>query len=205
MGEHYAICASTINEYGRFIIEGGEITAFAKKWEARKRSMQKQATYCGEGRIGHGTKTRVANVYQAKDRIANFRDTTNHRYSKALIDYALKHQCGIIQIEDLSGIKQETQFPKFLQHWTYYDLQSKIETKAKEHGIAVIKVNPRFTSQRCSKCGYIDSENRKTQESFCCVKCKFTANADFDASQNLSIPNIDHVIQAQLSANEKKT
>lgn len=204
LGETVAIYASSIGEYGYLKLEGGEVTKYAKKLEARKRSMQKQAAYCGEGRVGHGTKTRVANAYQTENRIANFRDTINHRYSKALIDYAVKHQCGVIQMEDLTDIKSDVGFPKMLQHWTYYDLQSKIEAKAKEHGIRVMKLNPQFTSQRCSKCGHIDENNRTSQARFCCVKCGFKANADFNASQNLSIERIDKIIKKTLDANAKQ-
>ena len=201
LGESIAIYASSIGEYGSLRIEGGEISAFAKQLEARKRSLQKQAAYCGEGRIGHGTKSRVSDVYKMEDKIANFRNTVNHRYSKMLIDYALKHMYGTIQMEDLSGIKKETGFPKFLQHWTYYDLQQKIEAKAKENGINFIKVDPAFTSQRCSKCGNIDSENRPSQAVFCCKKCGYKTNADFNASQNLSIPGIDKIIKESRGAN----
>lgn len=205
LGETIAICASSVSERGRFVIDGGEIARFAAQIEARKRSQQHQAAYCGEGRIGHGTKTRVASVYKTEDRIANFRDTINHRYSKALVNYAVKHGFGTIQMEDLSGIKSSDDFPKFLRHWTYYDLQSKIESKAKERGIAVVKVNPRFTSRRCSKCGYIDEGNRKDQAHFYCLSCGFKANADFNASQNLSIKGIDKIIEKEYNANSKQT
>ena len=205
LGETLAICASIINEQGCLKIEGGEVTAFAKKIEARKRSMQKQAAVCGDGRKGHGTKTRVSAVYQVTDKISNFRDTINHRYSKTLIDYAVKNQCGVIQMEDLSGIKEQTDFPKFLRHWTYYDLQAKIEAKAQEQGIRVVKVNPRYTSKRCSRCGCINPDNRQTQALFCCVSCGFKANADYNASQNLSIKGIDKLIQATAGANMEQT
>lgn len=205
LGEAIAICASSVSEKGRFVIDGGEITRYAAQIEARKRSQQHQAAYCGEGRIGHGTKTRVDAVYKTEDRIANFRDTINHRYSKALVSYAVKHGFGTIQMEDLSGIKSGYDVPKFLRHWTYYDLQNKIETKAKECGIAVVKVNPRYTSRRCSKCGYIDEGNRKDQAHFCCLSCGFKANADFNASQNLSIKGIDKIIEKEYNANSKQT
>lgn len=205
LGETVAIYASSIGEYGSLKLEGGEVTEYAKRLEARRRSMQKQAAHCGEGRVGHGTKTRVANAYQTEDRIANFRNTVNFRYSKALVDYAVKHQCGVIQMEDLTGIKSDTGFPKFLQHWTYYDLQTKIEAKAAEHGIQVVKVNPQYTSQRCSKCGHIDEDNRTSQARFCCVKCGFKANADFNASQNLSIEGIAEIIKKECDANTKRT
>jgi IS605 OrfB family transposase len=52
-------------------------------------------------------------------------------------------------------------------------------------GIEVSLVNPAFTSQQCSKCGYISKENRKTQEKFLCVKCGYEINADYNASINI--------------------
>ena len=201
LGESVALYASSIGEYGSLKLEGGEITEFANRVEARKRSMQKQAAYCGEGRKGHGAKTRVSDVYKTEEYISNFRDTINHRYSKALIEYAVKHRYGVIQMEDLTGIKSSTDFPKFLRHWTYYDLQTKIKAKAKEHGIEIVLVDPRYTSQRCSKCGHINKDNRKSQSQFICIKCGFKANADFNASQNLSIKGIADIIKKELSAN----
>ncbi len=200
LGECVAVYASTWGEHGGLRIEGGEISAFARKMEARIRSMQKQAAVCGEGRRGHGTKTRVSSVYKAKDKVASFRDTINHRYSKALVDYAVKTNCGVIQMEDLKGIKEDTGYPKILRHWTYYDLQNKIETKAKERGIVVRKIDPQYTSKRCSRCGHIDDDNRKTQAQFVCTKCGFKANADYNASQNISIKNIDTLIKEYMGA-----
>ena len=80
-------------------------------------------------------------VYRAGSRLANHRDTLNHRWSRALVNFAVKNGFGTIQMEDLSGIKEDTGFPKRLRHWTYYDLQQKITYKAAEKGITVMKVN----------------------------------------------------------------
>lgn len=108
-------------------------------------------------------------------------------------------------MEDLSGITQDAD--RFLKDWTYYDLQTKIKYKAEEHGIKVKLIKPRYTSQRCSKCGYIDSDNRKTQAHFLCLKCGFECNADYNASQNISIEDIDLIIEQELKsgANVKQT
>ena len=201
LGEANAVYASVFNEYGSLRIDGGQVTHFARAMEARRREMLHQARFCGEGRVGHGTKTRISNVYSAEDKIARFRDTINHRYSKAVVDYAVKNRCGIIQMEDLSGIKEDTGYPKKLQHWTYYDLQKKIKAKAKEHGILVKRIDPRFTSQRCSRCGHIEKANREDQAHFCCKKCGFKANADYNASQNIAIDQIDKIIGKTINAN----
>lgn len=193
LGIHFPICASVYGDLHRLTIDGGEIENFRKKVEARKYSMLRQGKNCGNGRIGHGVQTRNKPVYSIEDKIAKFRDTANHKYSRALIEYALKNNCGIIQMEDLKGITSSAN--KFLKNWSYFDLQTKIEYKAEEAGIKVVYVAPKYTSQRCSKCGYIDKENRPTQAIFLCIKCGFEANADYNASQNIGIQNIDKIIE----------
>ncbi len=66
--------------------------------------MLRQGTVCDDGRIGHGIHTRNKPVYRMEDKTARFRNTANHKYSRALIDFAVKNGCGTIQMEDLSGI-----------------------------------------------------------------------------------------------------
>jgi putative transposase len=50
----------------------------------------------------------------------------------------------------------------------------------------VEKVNPAFTSQRCSACGHKAPESRKSQALFACVACGFTLNADVNAARNIA-------------------
>ena len=196
MGIVSPICASVNGDYNRFTIGGGEIEAFRRKTEARRRSLLRQGPISGSGRIGHGRTKRIEPATRISDKVARFRDTANHKYSRALIDYAVKNGCGRIQMEDLTGIAADKD--KFLRNWPYYDLQMKIENKAKENGITVTYVKPGYTSQRCSKCGYIDRDNRPAQATFKCQKCGFEANADYNASQNIAIKDIDKIISAEL-------
>ena len=94
-------------------------------------------------------------------------------------------------MENLTGINTDE---KFLKNWTYYDLQQKIEDKAKEIGIKVIKIKPNYTSQRCNKCGYIHKENRINQ-SFKCKKCSLEVNADYNAAKNIATLGIEKIIE----------
>jgi putative transposase len=50
----------------------------------------------------------------------------------------------------------------------------------------VEKVNPVYTSQRCSACGHIAAESRKSQALFACVACTFACNADVNAARNIA-------------------
>lgn len=203
LGIKYAAYMGFNHSPERYCIKGGEVEAFRRKVEARKRSLQEQGKYCGDGRIGHGYKTRTKPVQQLSDSIARFRDTANHKYSRYIVDMAVKHGCGKIQMEDLSNIRDRQD--KFLKDWTYFDLQQKIKYKAEAEGIEVVKVAPHHTSQRCSQCGYIDAGNRPSQEKFVCGRCGFTANADYNASLNLATAGIEELIAEELRAKCKKS
>jgi transposase len=50
----------------------------------------------------------------------------------------------------------------------------------------VEKVNPAFTSQRCSVCGHVDPKSRESQARFVCTACGFAANADLNAARNIA-------------------
>ncbi|ASJ76275.1 RNA-guided endonuclease InsQ/TnpB family protein [Granulosicoccus antarcticus] len=57
--------------------------------------------------------------------------------------------------------------------------------KLKWAGGDLIVVPAQYTSQQCSGCGHIAQENRKIQESFCCVSCGHAENADVNAAKNI--------------------
>ena len=198
LGVKFPLVASVYGDYNRLSIPGGEIEHIRNVTEKRRRSLLKQGAFCGDGRIGHGYKTRVKPVEKISDKVSRSRDTINHKYSRELINYAIKNGCGIIQMEQLSGVTANAD--KFLKNWSYFDLQSKIEYKATEKGIKVQYINPRYTSQRCSKCGFIHSDNRPDQATFKCQACGFETNADYNASQNIGIKDIDKIIAESMKS-----
>jgi putative transposase len=50
----------------------------------------------------------------------------------------------------------------------------------------VEKIRATYTSQRCSACGHVAAESRKSQAIFACVACNFTLNADVNAAINIA-------------------
>jgi putative transposase len=50
----------------------------------------------------------------------------------------------------------------------------------------VEKVDPAFTSQRCSACGLVDRTSRESQTVFRCTACGYACNADVNAAQNIA-------------------
>jgi len=62
-------------------------------------------------------------------------------------------------------------------------LVRRLEDKARGR---VEKVNPAFTSQRCSVCGHVDARSRESQARFVCTACGFAGNADVNAARNIA-------------------
>lgn len=66
-----------------------------------------------------------------------------------------------------------------------YSLETKLINKCNVIGKNVVYVDPKYTSQKCSKCGTINKDNRQSQSVFKCVACGFTENADLNAAINI--------------------
>nr|MDO8113401.1 transposase [Candidatus Sigynarchaeota archaeon] len=98
-----------------------------------------------------------------------------------------------IVLENLKGIKTNSkkqkkvgkQARKRFANWAYYQLELIITNKALEAGKMVLFVSPKYTSQRCSRCGHVAKDNRHGAE-FCCKQCGFSIHADLNAARNIS-------------------
>jgi putative transposase len=62
-------------------------------------------------------------------------------------------------------------------------LARRLEDKASGR---VEKVDPAFTSQRCSACGQVDRKSRESQAVFRCTACGYALNADVNAARNIA-------------------
>lgn len=158
-------------------------------------------------RSGHGRKRKLASIEPLNDRINRAYTTLNHQLSSAVVQFAIQHGAGIIQIEELDGLKDKLTGTFLGQRWRYHQLQNFLEYKGKEAGIEVRRVNPRFTSRRCSACGFIHAEfdrafrdanrtNNKTTR-FVCPQCQYEADPDYNAARNLATVDIAAQIKEQ--------
>ncbi len=106
--------------------------------------------------------------------------------SSKIVREAKRQNAGIV-LEDLEGIrkaaKSSKQFRYALNSWSYYQLGMFVEYKAKLLGVPVVKIDPRYTSQQCSRCGLLGERNKKL---FKC-SCGHVENADVNASFVISL------------------
>ena len=113
---------------------------------------------------------------------------TNHVISKRLVSKAAGTNRGIC-LEDLQGIRVRTPVRKAQRSrhgkWAFGELRAFVEYKARLAGVAVAAVDPRHTSQTCSRCGHREKANRRSRSEFVCKSCGFVALADENAAVNI--------------------
>ena len=135
-----------------------------------------------------GTKSAKRHLVKLTGRESRFRRSVNHKISKRLVSKA-KDTHRQITLEDLKGIGDSTvRHSQRRRHksWSFFQLRSFIEYKAKIAGVLVKLVDPRNTSCTCPECGFVSKSNRKSQSLFSCQQCGFASNADFVGATNIS-------------------
>ena len=135
-----------------------------------------------------GTRSAKRHLKKLSGKENRFARNTNHVISKEIVQRA-KGTSSAIAIEDLSGIRMRTTVRKGSRYihnsWSFYQLRSFIEYKARESGIPVIAVDPHNTSRECPNCHSISKRNRPERSHFRCVSCGIEGEADFIASLNI--------------------
>jgi len=153
---------------------GKQVKRICNKYNKLKSSLQS----CG-------SKSAKRHLKKLSGRENRFKTDANHRISKEII--ANLPEGSVIVLEDLRGIrskKRGKKLNKMIGTWTYFQLEQFLTYKAEEKGIQVVKVDPHFTSQKCSKCGHTEKKNRIGNNFKCCA-CGFRLNADLNASRNI--------------------
>ena len=68
----------------------------------------------------------------------------------------------------------------------FFQVLAKLSERLQQsYGIEVIEINPAYTSQECSSCGYVDERNRKNTQEFECRACKNKINTQINGAKNI--------------------
>lgn len=98
------------------------------------------------------------------------------------------HGPAVIVLEDLNlrrmtcsgrGRRHINREMRFVRH---HIIEQRIRDRAEMAGIRVMSVNPRYTSQTCSRCGHVDKDSRVTRDMLKCTKCSYVQQADANAA-----------------------
>lgn len=198
--------ATNDNEYGgKSVGSREEFLKVRMRMVAQKRELQRNLRHSTRGGHGRTQKLQALDRLEGKER--NWVHLQNHIFSKTIIEYALNNNAGVIQMERLTGFGHDkndevgNEFKFIRRYWSFFELQTMIEYKAKVVGIEVRYVNPYHTSQTCSFCGHYEKGQRINQETFICKNPECTKgkgkqksdgtfagiNADWNAARNIAL------------------
>jgi IS605 OrfB family transposase len=138
-----------------------------------------------------GTKSAKRHLKQLSRRQQRFHRDCDHVLSKRIVQNTPAG--ATIVFENLTNIRESSAIGKSkkndkkrkLHSWTFAQLYDFTVYKAAERGIRVERIDPRHTSQTCSRCGHRARNNRRSQSLFLCRKCGYSLNADLNAAKNI--------------------
>lgn len=163
---------------------GGHIKYVSRRYERLRSKLQS----CDN----KSAKRHLRNISKKENR---FRADVNHVITKRIVQSL--EPGATIALEDLKGIRQTSRLRKKqrkqLHKWNFFQFQQFLTYKAAAKGIKIEYVDSRYTSQKCSVCGYISRSNRPYQSVFKCKHCGFSLNADLNASRNIRQNYLDAI------------
>jgi putative transposase len=162
-------CVVLANEgSGKVLKLGKKSKHIHKKYSNIRKRLQKQS--------------KLKQLKKIKTRESRIVKDLNHKISRKIVSFAKTSNAGIV-LEDLKGIrkskKHRKSFNYALHSWSFYQLEKMIEYKAKLLGVPISKIDPRYTSQQCSKCGLLGKRKGKHFE---CFHCGNVEDADVNAA-----------------------
>ena len=93
----------------------------------------------------------------------------------------------IIALEDLNiaGMVKNRHLAKSIGDASWNRIVQYIMYKAESAGAVVVLMDPRHTSQKCSKCGSIKDDLKLSDRIYHCDTCKHTMDRDLNAAINI--------------------
>jgi IS605 OrfB family transposase len=120
---------------------------------------------------------------------ARYQRNTNHIIAQRIVRKAKGTGRGIA-LENLGGIRSRITVKRKQRarhaNWSFFQLRSFVEYKAKLAGVRVVAVDSRNSSRECARCGHSAKANRPNQATFSCVLCGHRCAADHNAARVLA-------------------
>lgn len=147
------------------------------------RASQRRYLYNRKTLQAKGTPSSRRRLRRMSGREKRFSRQVNHEISKKL---ANDERVAVYVFEDLSSIRVKSRgrkMNKWLGSWPFFQLETFTNYKCEARGKRTVFGDPRYTSQKCNRCGYKEKLNRKGGL-FLCRQCGNRDHADTNAAKN---------------------
>ncbi len=148
---------------------------------SQKTLRRKQRQLCRRKKGSKRRRKAARNTAQTHLKIARQRRDFHYKVAQP---YAARYQ--VIAVEDLIILTmvQTHSLAKSILDASWGAFLAILSEKAERAGHAVVRVNPRFTSQKCFKCGEIVQKSLSVRTHICPF-CGYIADRDVNAAQNI--------------------
>ncbi len=130
---------------------------------------------------------RLREVQEYREAVARLRAFLKNEVNRLLNRLVALHAPRVLVVErlDLRAPGLSRRMNRLLSNFGRRYFKEKLERLEVLYGIQVVEVNPAYTSQTCSSCGYVDPGNRQDTQAFRCLACGREINAQVNAARNL--------------------
>ena len=149
------------------------------------------AVFSGKNKANarHIEHNNLHNKKKTKKRAAEREQLVNYvrRELKKKVFVKPKQPAKTLVIENLGpmgGQKFGKRMNRHVSAWNRGDIITAFEELCPLYGVELVKVNPAYTSRKCSRCGHIEKANRQGDK-FKCRKCGLEEHADVNAAKNI--------------------
>jgi len=160
---------------------------YLRRAEAKLRRLQRKVARRQKG--SNRRRKAVLHLQQAHEHIRNQRLDTAHKIARKLVN-----GYDLIAVEDLNtqGMMKNHHLSKSIADAAWNTFITILMSKAEEAGRQVVKVDPKYTSQICSKCGEIVKKEQTGQALSAlsvrvhkCPHCGLVLDRDINAAKNV--------------------
>jgi putative transposase len=171
------------------------LNAFKKLEHKLAKEQQRLARKTNRSNNWQKQKNRITRLHI---RIADMRNDYLHKLSTTISKNHAAVVLEALKVKNMSAsvkgtiempgrkVRQKSGLNKAILDQGWGNFRLFLEYKQARQGGMVIYVNPVYTSQTCSRCGHVHSDNRKSRSEFVCQSCGLAIHADFNAAINIS-------------------
>jgi putative transposase len=158
----------------------GHIRGLRNRRHRQRRRLQKKSSSSARRRLR-----------ALSGREARMMTDVNHQISKHVVREAERTGRGIA-LEDLKGIRGRVRAyrsqRRILHNWAFAQQARFTHYKAQRAGVALLLVDPAYTSQTCPSpgCAHVSRINRPARGLFRCARCGLAGHADHIAAINIA-------------------
>ncbi|MDR9065287.1 zinc ribbon domain-containing protein [Burkholderia multivorans] len=165
-----------------FATDQGDL--LGRGWLARLQEYDRKITKLAAYRQKHGLKVRSSRYKAYVARLRGYVRSEIGRILNRLVETRAPAEI-VIERLNFRNPNLSKRINRILSKFGKAEVARKLQDLHERFGIVITEVNPAYSSQEDSACGYVDKNNRPRQEAFCCRWCGSKRHADVNAARNL--------------------